>query len=308
MLVTKLPMENGMREELASLVKGKLLFDVSMSQHTTFGVGGLADVWVEPAGVEDLGRILDFCLSKGLDRYVVGQGTNMLVRDGGIRGVVIRLADAAFRQVQIQGTRVVAGAGMPNMRFLDALRSAELGGLEFICGIPGGVGGGVLMNAGAHAQCIADWLTEITLMDSRGHVRSIPRSELDFEYRHLKNVGDSVIVSAAFSLHADAKENISSKVAQMLEIRNATQPKGSSPGCVFKNPAGMSAGKLIDTLGLKGLRVGGAWVSSLHGNFILNDRTASCKQVIELIEKVRAEVLARSGIRLETEVKIIGEE
>lgn len=307
MLSVKEPLDLDLRGELQSLARGKVFFDVPMSQHTTFGVGGPADAWVEPENAAELAAILAFCAQKGVARYVVGQGTNLLVKDGGIRGVVLRLRSDVFRAVKVEGTRVTAGAGLSNTKFLEALKSAELSGMEFICGIPGGVGGGVMMNAGAHGGCFADKLAEISVMDADGKIRVIPRNVLQFEYRSLRNMGDAIVLSATFDLQKDARDRIQARAAAMLETRNATQPKGSNPGCVFKNPAGQSAGKIIDTLGLKGLRVGGACVSTVHGNFIMNDRTASSVQVLELIEKVRAEVLARTGIHLETEVKILGD-
>ena len=308
MLGTNQRLDQDCRRELVSLVNGKVLFDAPMNQHTTFGLGGPADAWLEPSDDQDLSNTLAFCRQKGIDRFIVGQGTNLLVRDGGIRGIVIRLSSSRFREVRLEGRSVIAGAGLPNTRLLETLKMAELSGLEFICGIPGCVGGGVAMNAGAHGSCFADRLSEIKVMDPTGAVRAIPRSRMDFEYRNLRNLNDSIVLNATFDLEDETRELISARVSELLEIRNATQPKGSSPGCVFKNPAGQSAGRIIDTLGLKGLRVGGAWVSHLHGNFILNDRKARSREVIELIEKIRTEVLARVGIHLETEIKVIGEE
>ena len=308
MLGTKPSLDLESRRELASLIRGKVRFDVPMSQHTTFGVGGLADAWTEPADEKDLANILDFCHSNGMERFILGHGTNLLVRDGGIRGIVIRLCADRFREIRIEGGRVIAGAGTPNTRLIDALKAAGLSGLEFICGIPGCVGGGVAMNAGAHGSCFADWLSEITIMEnSAGTVRTIPRNKMDFEYRNVRNLGDAIVLNATFDLKREAKGKISARVSELLEIRNTTQPKGSSPGCVFKNPAGQSAGYIIDSLGLKGLRVGGAWVSNLHGNFILNDRKASSRDILELIEKIRNAVFERAGIRLETEIKVVGE-
>ena len=307
MLLTKQHLDLDCRRELQSLGRGKVQFDLPMSQHTTFGVGGPADAWVEPADRADLAAILAFCNQKGVGWFVMGQGTNLLVTDRGIRGVVLRLSAAAFRKVEIDGTRVVAGAGASNARLLDALKEAGLSGMEFVCGIPGCVGGGVAMNAGAHGSCFADRIREIAVMEPSGKVRAISRDAMDFTYRGLRNLGDALVLSAALELESEARDRIQTRLGELLEIRNATQPKGSSPGCVFKNPAGQSAGKVIDSLGLKGTRVGGAWISDLHGNFILNDRTASSREVIELIEKVRTDVLARTGIHLETEVKIVGE-
>ena len=307
MLSVKEPLDLECRRELQVLVQGKILFDVAMGPHTTFGVGGPADVWIEPENESDLARVLAFCEQRGIARYVIGQGTNLLVKDGGIRGIVLRLRSPFFRSFTVEGIRVTAGTGLSNTKFLEALKSAELAGMEFICGIPGGVGGGVVMNAGALGGCYEDRLAEIRVMDSTGKVRRMGRDALQFEYRRLRNLGDAIVLSATFDLAKDARDRIAARAAEMLEIRNATQPKGSNPGCVFKNPVEQSAGKIIDTLGLKGLRVGGACVSTLHGNFILNDRKASSSHVLELIEKIQAEVLARMGIHLETEVKILGD-
>ncbi len=307
MLTTKEHLDSIVCRDLQAQVSGRLLFDVPMSQHTTFGLGGPADAWVEPKDSADLARVLDYCRSNGIAVTVVGQGTNLLVRDGGVRGIVLRLCSEGFRSIRIDGNRVKVGAGMSNTKLLDALKTAGLGGMEFACGIPGCVGGGVAMNAGAHGSSYADWLVEIEVMDGAGRVAVVTRAELDFSYRALRNVGENIILSATLDLERKNESSVQHRVQELLGIRNATQPKGSSPGCVFKNPAGQSAGKLIDSLGLKGTRVGGAWVSDLHGNFILNDRTATSRQVVELIEIVRTQVWQRAGIFLETEVKIIGE-
>ncbi len=295
------------REELRGIVRGAMRFDVPMRHHTTFGIGGPADAWVEPADAEDLARVLDFCRLKGAGVFVIGQGTNLLVTDLGIRGVVLRLCQPWFRLVYAEGGLVTAGAGASNAKLLESLKEASLGGMEFICGIPGGVGGGIAMNAGAHDGCFAQFLEHVVVMDREGRVRQREKKDLDFSYRSLRNLGDDIVLRALFSLKADSRDAIDARVSEFLRHRNAVQPKGSGPGCVFKNPNGQSAGKLIDSLGLKGRRVGGAWVSERHGNFILNDKSATSAQVLELIETVRAEVLARSGIALETEVKIVGE-
>ncbi len=307
MLTTKDTWSVADREELRGIVRGVVRFDASMRHHTTFGIGGPADAWVEPADAQDLARVLDFCRLKGAGVFVIGQGTNLLVTDRGIRGVVLRLCQPWFRLVYAEGGLVTAGAGASNAKLLELLKESSLGGMEYICGIPGGVGGGIAMNAGAHEGCFAEFLDHIVVMDRQGRVRQREKKDLDFSYRSLRNLGDDIVVRAVFSLRPDSRDAIDARVAEFLLHRNAVQPKGSGPGCVFKNPNGQSAGKLIDSLGLKGRRVGGAWVSERHGNFILNDKSATSAQVLELIEAVRAEVLARSGIALETEVKIVGE-
>ncbi len=295
-------------ERLTTLVKGTVRFDVPMSRHTTLGIGGPADVWVEPADANDLSAVLAFCREHHWPWFVLGNGSNLLVQDGGVRGVVLSLCSGAFREIHVVQTRVRAGAGVANARLLERLTQEELGGMEYLCGIPGTVGGGVAMNAGAHGNCFADCIEAVTVMDTLGFVRELGRRDMCFEHRRWSNRNEAIVLEAVFNCSRIPLEQIRSRVQELWTLRRNSQPSGRSAGCVFKNSQGVSAGKIIDSLGLKGLRMGDARVSDRHANFIVNDGSARGADVLALIHKVRGEVFRQTGVRLDNEVIVMGEE
>lgn len=297
-------------EELAKRLSPDAVLrrDEPLAKRTTLRVGGPADIYIEPASEEDLAAVLKYCSEQHMKFFVLGRGSNLIVRDGGFRGVVISLAAPHFSRIEIKGERLHCGAGakLKNVA-VDAKRSG-LTGVEFMEGIPGTVGGALRMNAGAMAGATFDVVESIRMMDYAGNVVGAVPSELSVEYRSCATLKTHIALSAVLKGRADSRESIEQRMIAFSKKRWTTQPAAPSAGCMFKNPAALPAGKLIDELHLKGTRVGGAFVSAEHGNFLVNDGTATARDVLELIEKISQHVKAERGIELHTEVEIIGEE
>ena len=279
-----------------------------MARRTTLGVGGPADVHVEPASEEDLAELRRFCHERALPFRVVGRGSNLLVRDGGIRGVVVSLAHPVFTRVSVEGNQVRAGAGARLKQVAVEARRASLAGLEFLEGIPGSVGGALRMNAGAHAAWTFDVLDAVRFMTPAGETRERPASEVPAGYRSCPFFADHLALAAVFRGQPAEASVIHAQMEELSERRRASQPRQPSAGCIFKNPDAIPAGRLIDQLGLKGSRVGGAEVSPVHANFMVNTGGATARDFLELIAQVRARVRAAAGVELETEVEIVGED
>lgn len=278
-----------------------------MARRTTLGVGGPAEVYVEPASEGDLGLVRRYCHAHGIPFRVVGRGSNLLVRDGGIRGVVVALNHPTFSQVEVEGDRLRAGAGARLKQVAIEARRAGLTGLEFLEGIPGSVGGALRMNAGAHAAWVFDRIERVRFMTPEGAVNEAPASALSAEYRSCPFFDPHVALSAVVRGEPGDPEAIRARMDEFSRRRWATQPRQPSAGCIFKNPAAISAGRLIDELGLKGSRIGGAEVSAVHANFMVNTGAATARDFLELIAQVRERARAARGIELETEVEILGE-
>jgi len=298
--------------DIRQMVSGKVLSGERMSGYTSIGVGGPADVLVFPDGFEELGRLVSFLTARGTPFVTVGNWTNIIVRDGGYRGVVVSLKNlgaVSLREGTAGGPGVYAQAGA-NLSDLVSL-SAEKGfaGLEFCAGIPGSVGGAVKMNAGAYGSEMKDVIQSVTLMDRSGHVRECDRDQLVFHYRRLDIPDEDVILAATFRLSPGQKDEITAKIREIVTKRRGKHPlEYKSAGSIFKNPQEKPAGRIIEDLGLKGMQVGGAKISEKHGNFIINTGTAQAKDVTMLIEIVQQAAYDRTGIRLEPEVVILGEE
>jgi UDP-N-acetylenolpyruvoylglucosamine reductase len=282
--------------------------DESLAKRTTLRVGGPADIYVEPASEEDLAAVLKYCSEHGMKFFVLGRGSNLIVRDGGFRGVVISLAAPHFSRIEIKGEHLLCGAGAKLKNVAVEAKRSGLTGVEFMEGIPGTVGGALRMNAGAMAGATFDVVESIRMMDYAGNVVGAVPSELSVEYRSCATLKTHIALSAMFKGRTDSRESIEQRMIAFSKKRWTTQPAAPSAGCMFKNPAACPAGKLIDDLHLKGTRVGGAFVSAEHGNFLVNDGTATARDVLELIEKIRQHVKAERGLELHTEVEIIGED
>ena len=293
-------------EELKRLAPGRVLLDEPMARHTSFGLGGPADIYVEPPSPESF-RACSACLDEaGLPVMLLGRGTNVLVRRGGIDGAVLSSA-GAFSEIERTGDMVRAGSGVGLGRLIDFCAESGLKGLEALSGIPGSVGGAVVTNAGSFGTSIADSLLAIRASRAGEEPLSITAGELDLGYREAHLPQGMTIEDVELRLEPDAPDSIKERKRSVLERKWKAQPSGMrSAGCVFKNPAGRSAGQLIDSSGLKGMRVGGAVVSDLHANFILNDRGATADDVEELVALVRDRVLETSGTELELEIEIAG--
>jgi UDP-N-acetylenolpyruvoylglucosamine reductase len=279
-----------------------------LAKRTTLRVGGPADVFVEPASETDLASMLRFCAERGENLFVLGRGSNLLVRDGGFRGVVISLSHANFSRIEVNGERLLCGAGAKLKEIAHEARRNGLSGVEFFEGIPGGVGGALRMNAGAMGGATFDALESARFMDYSGTVFDKPAREIPVEYRCCALFKNHIALSAVFRCARAPREEIEKRMAAFSKKRWTSQPAAPSAGCMFKNPPTIPAGQVVDELGLKGTKLGGARVSHEHGNFIVNDGDATARDVLELIALVKERVRAERGVELHTEVEIIGED
>lgn len=285
-------------------VRGVVKFNEPLQKYTSFRIGGPADVWVEPADVDDVRRVVKQAHGAKIPLFVLG-GTNILVRDGGIRGVVISLAK--MRTVRQESDHVLyaeGGVGMPTL-IGHAVRRG-LSGLEWGAGIPGTVAGCVVMNAGTRLGEMKESVKAIRLVTGKGEVVDLNASDIEFGYRHAQ-LPRGVVVGVWLQLKPGAGKDIEKTVKDYLQYRKDTQPLSlPSAGCVFRNPPKGSAGRLVEMAGLKGARVGDAQVSDKHANFMVNLGQARAKDVLELIKKVRQEVRKKTGVLLDLELKVIG--
>lgn len=286
----------------------QILENEPMSRHTTFRVGGPADVLFLPESEEQLIGALSIAREAGVNCVVIGNGSNLVVRDGGIRGLVIALGEGMAAIVRI-GDTLTAGAGASLARVSAYAQASGLAGLEFASGIPGTLGGGCAMNAGAYGGQLSDVLIDArVLLD--GAVRTLTVEEMQMGYRtSLPLRQGGIVISARFGLTPDDPEAIAARMSELNARRRDKQPLNyPSAGSTFKRPEGYFAGVLIEQAGLKGKSVGGAQVSEKHAGFIVNTGEATAADILALIDIVQAEVAARFGVRLETEVRILGED
>ncbi len=291
---------------MSAEVRGKLLFDEPMSRHTSWRVGGPADCYFVPADLDDLQNFLAD-MSKELPLYWVGLGSNLLVRDGGIRGQVIAPLGALKELKRLDNTQVYAECGVSCAKLARFCEREALGGAGFFAGIPGTVGGALAMNAGAFGGETWPLVHEATTINRAGELTVREANEFEFSYRKVVVPEDEWFVSAVFTLSESSDEE-ESKSRQLLNKRNESQPIGEwSCGSVFKNPPGDHAARLIETSGLKGFALGHARVSEKHANFIISDEHTSAKEIETLINHVQHQVKANFGVDLECEVRIIGE-
>jgi UDP-N-acetylmuramate--L-alanine ligase/UDP-N-acetylenolpyruvoylglucosamine reductase len=292
----------------ALMGEGEIRLYESLASHTTMRVGGPAQFWVEPETELGLARLIAYCRRHALPLMVMGRGSNLLVRDGGIRGVVVHLARGEFRRLEVNGTTMTAGAGVKFKELAMAAKAAGIAGFEWMEGIPGSVGGGLRMNAGAMGAETMGQVRSVTVVEPGGVLRQRTPEELEVHYRSVPTFIEQRVTSAVFEGVQGQPEEIAQRLDASMQKRRTSQPKESSAGCIFKNPATCPAGKLIDELGLKNSRVGGARVSEIHGNFIVNDRNATAADVQALIAHIREVAQRERGIALETEVQIVGED
>ena len=297
-----------LRESLSRRLAGEVRAGEPLKRHTTYRIGGPADLFVLPASVEDVVWTLRLAHDEGLPVFVMGSGSNLLVSDSGIRGIVLRMGQQ-MAKVRFSGAGVWAEAGLSLPRLAKLAADRELSGLEWAGGVPGSVGGAVAMNAGAHGSDTSVILTRAYLVSRSGELIEAARNDLKFAYRRcgLVREGRHIVVAAEFSLKPNAKEAIKGRMRELASLRRRTQPLGMpSSGSVFKNPPGDYAGRLIEAASLKGTQIGGAQVSTVHGNFIVNTGDARAEDVRRLIELVRRRVEEEFGVRLELEVELVG--
>ena len=287
-------------------IRGRYVERADMSAITWFRVGGPADVLFTPADEDDLAAFLKATPAE-ISVYPVGVGSNLLVRDGGIAGVVVRLGGKAFGEITLSDGILSAGAAVPDMRLAKFAAEAGRGGLAFYAGIPGSVGGALRMNAGAHGGETKDVVRDVSAITRKGEQVRLSAANMGFSYRRSEASPDMIFTAARFVTTPSSVEAELAAVAEIERVRQATQPtRARTGGSTFKNPTGHSAWKLIDQAGLRGFRVGGAHMSEMHANFLINDEGASARDIEELGERVRERVYAASGVRLEWEIKRIG--
>jgi len=300
-------MDRDYKKWASGLIKGKVLFDAPMRQFTSMKVGGSADSLFFPRNVDELKKIVRYARRKKFPLLVLGKGTNLVVRDKGVRGWVVNLTQG-MKKIRMDGEVVEAEAGLLLQRLVQFSIQKGLTGLEPFSGIPGTVGGGVAMNAGAWGAELKDVLLSVTLMREDGEIVERSRSRLLFSYRGLIIPSSWIILKGRFRLKKGKKEKILERVKCYSEMRKKKQPLDyPSAGSIFKNPKEGAAGKWIEEAGLKGVRIGQAMVSDRHANFIINLGRAKAEEVIRLMEIVEKKVYEEKGISLEREVKVVGE-
>jgi UDP-N-acetylmuramate dehydrogenase len=275
-----------------------------LAPHTWLGIGGPAEFFAEPQSIDELQSLVQRAASEGLPVRVLGGGSNLLVRDEGVAGVVVRLTGSAFDRINTQSNYVAAGGGARLGHVISSAVRAGLGGFETLVGIPGTIGGALHGNSGSHGGDIGQWTCQADVMTRAGEIIHREREDLVFAYRQ-SSLDELLILHAKFQLEEDDPQELTKRMQKQWIVKKAGQPLAhQSAGCIFKNPRGISAGMLIDQAGLKGTRVGGAEVSDRHANFIVVDRDASSNDVLQLIDLVRSRVAEQLGVELELEIQI----
>lgn len=287
-------------------IRGQLRQNEPMSLHTSLKVGGPADLYAVPEDTGDLQNLLSWLGEREIPWMAVGRGYNLLVRDKGIRGAVVSL-ERFDRITAVGGTLIRAEAGVENLAVVRFAQKLGLGGIGFISGIPGTVGGAIKMNAGAYGEGLLERTDHLTLLRG-GIVRDFRMEELDYGYRHLKLESGDIVLAATFRLDEREPHHTEEEIRKDLELRRTKHNVGHpSAGSFFKNPQGQAAWRLIDAAGLRGTRVGGAQVSEVHSNFLVNTGGATAADFLALAAIVKEAVYASSGVALEEEVRIVGE-
>ncbi|NLW22628.1 MAG: UDP-N-acetylmuramate dehydrogenase [Tissierellia bacterium] len=288
---------------------GKILFNEPMKEHTSFKIGGPADVMIIPDSEGRIVEAVKFCRENNIKYFIMGNGTNLLVKDGGIRGVVIKIANG-FNRIDIDGIRVVCQSGALLSTVANRLLKESLTGFEFASGIPGTIGGAITMNAGAYGGEMKDIVLKVRALDQNNKIVELTKDDMDFRYRGSRVVDEGLVVLAAeFQLEKGEYSKIEERMKDLTHQRTSKQPlEFPSGGSTFKRPEGYYAGKLIDDAGLRGIRYGDAQVSEKHCGFIVNTGKATFHDVYMLIQTVQKIVHDKFGVLLEPEIKIIGDD
>jgi UDP-N-acetylmuramate dehydrogenase len=297
------------RQLCAELPQSEVRFDEPMSRHTSFRIGGPADALVLPVSAEELRRTIVLARQESIPLTITGNGTNLLVRDGGIRGIVVKLADS-FDRIVVEGIGLTTQAGALLGAVSRRAADHDLSGLEFAVGIPGTIGGAIIMNAGAYGGEMKEVVTRCTVLEEDGTLRVMLPEDLKFGYRKSALQGThTLVVEVTMELRPGDPAEIRARMAEFTHQRESKQPLSfPSAGSVFKRPPGHYVGPMVEELGLKGYRIGDAQVSEKHAGFIVNCGSATAHDVLLLIRHVQDSVHARYGVSLETEVRVIGEE
>ncbi len=295
------------RAELLDIMgEGRIRLYEPLSKHTTMRIGGPAQFWVEPETEEGFADLVRHCFDNSIPFMVMGRGSNLLVRDGGIPGVVAHLSRGEFQKSDVSGTEITAGVGVKFKQLSALARNAGIAGFEWMEGIPGNLGGGLRMNAGAMGIQTFDQVVRVRYCDQDGNIFSKTPAEMDVHYRNVPMLRQNYALSAVIQGQPGTTEQIDALIAESIAKRRQSQPVAASAGCIFKNPESIPAGKLIEELGFKNFSIGGARVSDVHGNFIVNDGGATSEDVITLIQEIKTAAERTRGIALETEVQIVG--
>ena len=312
--------DHSAKEFLKNISYGNVRFDEPMFQHTSLRIGGTADIFAEPESLEALINIVKWTLTKRIPYLIIGGGSNLLVRDNGIRGIVISLKKCLNSITENRKNdlfvEISAGAGVKLQKLCSFAINKGLKGMNFALGIPGSVGGAIMMNAGTEHGFMEQVINSVDVLMPDGEIKTINKTNLDFSYRELSwrleqnkdATNRSIIIRGNFLLAHNEPAKLKKEAELILAARNKKQPTNlPSAGCFFKNPSGMTAGELIDKAGLKGKIMGGAMISTKHANFIINKDNASAKDIIALMKEAQKRVEKRFNIFLEPEVKIVGE-
>lgn len=305
------------KNRLSRQYPDRVVFDEPMSRHTSFKVGGPAQVFVRPRTMDEAVELINLARVDNLPLLVIGDGTNLVVRDGGVEGMVLSLSDMT-KEIRVEDQEddhvlLHAHAGVRTKDLCKLAWENGYQGLNFALGIPGTLGGNIVMNAGTQRGAMDQVLSCVNVLNGSGRLKTIARKDLTFSYRHLdwpQGLGEPVILSATLCLSKGDAGDIEAEARTLLKTRTKQQPVSlPNAGCIFKNPLGHDpAGKLIDMAGLKGLAMGGARISDKHANFIVNENKAKAADILALVEKARSTVFDRWGIKLETEVNIVGKD
>jgi UDP-N-acetylmuramate dehydrogenase len=299
---------NELIKELIEWKVGSIKKAEPLVNHTTIKIGGPADLLIEPSSIKNLEKTMELVRKYKVKWRAIGRGSNLLVSDKGIEGVVIKLGNG-LNHLNINGTHIIVGAGYSVVSLAVQMSRSALSGFEFASGIPGSVGGAVYMNAGAHGSDVAKILTRAHILFEDGSFKWLSNEEMEFSYRTsvLQNKRPGIVVEAEFELKEGKKEEIMEAIQKNKEYRKDTQPWNfPCAGSIFRNPLPHYAGKLVEEAGLKGYQIGGAQISNMHGNFIINAGNAKAEEVLQLIDFVKKTIYDSHQVKMETEVEIIG--
>ena len=293
-------------EEILS--KDSIKYNEPMKKHTTMKVGGPCDCMIEPSSIEEIQKVLEYVKENNIKYYIIGNGSNLLVKDEGVHALIIKIANK-FSGFKVNGEYIKAYSGCSVPKLSQIAKENSLSGLEFACGIPGSVGGGIRMNAGAYGSEMVNVVEKVGFLDENGNLKEIDGKDAHFTYRHSMFVDNPqyVVVYAIYKLQKGNKDEISKIMEENMNSRKQKQPiEYPNFGSVFKRPEGYFVGKLVDDCGLKGYKIGGAQVSTKHSGFMINTGDATCKDVLDLIEYVKEKVYEKFNVKLQEEVVILG--
>jgi len=294
-------------EYILPMLKGKILYNEPMSKHTWLGIGGPAEIMFSPLDLDDLKTFLRN-KPKETDLYILGGGSNLLIRDGGIKGIVLKLDAPYFKQIIKENDGITCFAGLQNTLLKNFLISNELGGLEFLCSIPGTIGGAVKTNAGCFGKTLSDVLIYATIIDFEGNIKEVSNTDFHFSYRYAKLPANWIIISLKLKTYTSDKNTIQNTLQEQFAYRKAHQPQGSkTAGSTFKNPPQKAAWQLIKEANADTLNIGGAKMSEKHCNFMINDGSATAQDCEKLGDSIIQKVKEKTGITLEWEIQKMGQ-